>query len=447
MKLYEFQRGGVAFLLKKKKCMLCDLMGLGKTAQAIVAANVLLKNNTIDKVVVFVPNAIKIQWKNEIYTWAHGTTSCIVDKNTDVRTYDFLVINYEKMTSVDFFHKIQKVCTDYKCCIVLDEAQYIKGRYTKRGMRIRVLQAAYKWILTGTPLMNNPEEIYNINGFLGNNLLGPYSTFKNRHLIKGKYGQVTGFRNLSKLRSKLSGIILRRTREDVDIEFPTKVYETYDIQLSSDERKVYNAVSEVMNKELTDDVRTTRIFEMLTVLKQVCNDTRLLSMSKSVIAKSIVAQYNTDIVSSKLKELKKIISSVDGRVVVFTQFKRMAYIIEKELKEYNPLILTGDNTKEAQELVNKFGGTCKVQSPHKVFIMTQTGKYGLDGLQCADYMVFYDLLWNPKDMEQIEDRIVRIRSEGQHKVIIRLIVSDYDKIEQRIMDILNKKNKMIDTVI
>jgi len=453
MKLYEFQRVGVKYLLDNPKSMLCDLMGLGKTAQAVVAGDLLLKNSKIDKILIFCPNAIKEQWKTEIKRWTNrdadivNSTTPMWQTNTNTLK-DITIINYEKMVSVKFYDEVRYVCTNFRCAIILDEAQYIKGRYSKRGMRIRTLKAPVKWILTGTPIMNKPEEFYNINSFLNNDILGPYYKFRDRYIVKGKFNEILGYKHLDELKTKIESVMLRRTRDEVDIDFPKKVYETYAVKLSSKERKVYDEVTQLLTGEMDRYIKgnsiATNILAAYVLYKQVCDDVSLLNTSNSDAAALIKSKHNVNVMSSKVKELKRIVESIDGKVVIFTQFKRMAYKLQEVfMKDYDPAVLTGDTAHLTSDLIDKFANN----KGCKIFIMTTAGKYGLDGLQIADYIILYDMLWNPKEMEQIEDRIVRIGTEGQHKTIIRLMVSDEDSIEQRVLNVLRNKENMIDKIV
>jgi SNF2 family DNA or RNA helicase len=129
-----------------------------------------------------------------------------------------------------------------------------------------------------------------------------------------------------------------------------------------------------------------------------------------------------------------------NKAIIFTQFKEMAKILYRELKEYEPLLFTGDTPqKERHEIVENFNNN-KI---NRILIMTESGTYGLN-LQRANYVIHYDLPWSIAKIEQREGRCHRI---GQKKnvTIFQLIVQN--TIDEYVLKVLYKKQKMSEEML
>lgn len=125
----------------------------------------------------------------------------------------------------------------------------------------------------------------------------------------------------------------------------------------------------------------------------------------------------------------------DNKVLIFTQFSTMAYILERELKEYMPLIIAGDvSTKERQERVELFNNDPK----YKIMILTEAGGVGLN-LQAASYVVHYDAPWSIAKLMQREDRAHRI---GQKKPVTVYNLIARNTIDEYVVKVLYKKQKI-----
>ena len=104
--------------------------------------------------------------------------------------------------------------------VILDEAQRIKNWQTKTANAVKKLQSRYAFVLTGTPLENRIDEIYSIVQFLDSDLLGPLFRFNREFYELDTKGKPSGFRNLDELARRVSSVMLRRRKEDVESELP-----------------------------------------------------------------------------------------------------------------------------------------------------------------------------------------------------------------------------------
>src|SRR6185437_5570656 len=91
--LLPFQRAGVAYALKARRCLIADEMGLGKTVQAL---STLEAANAFPAVVVC-PASLKLNWLREARKWLPMRDCRILGKDieSDIREADVLILNYD----------------------------------------------------------------------------------------------------------------------------------------------------------------------------------------------------------------------------------------------------------------------------------------------------------------------------------------------------------------
>ncbi|HEY7052669.1 MAG TPA: DEAD/DEAH box helicase, partial [Mycobacterium sp.] len=148
--------------------LLADEPGLGKTAQALLAADVA---NAYPLLVV-VPSVVKINWAREVHLWTPHRSSTVVHGNGDtVDGYaDIVVVNYDVLDRhVGWFGDF-----GFRG-MVIDEAHFIKNRSSQRSQHVLELSERIRsrsvrpllMALTGTPLINDIEDFRAIWQFLG----------------------------------------------------------------------------------------------------------------------------------------------------------------------------------------------------------------------------------------------------------------------------------------
>ncbi len=148
--------------------LLADEPGLGKTAQALLAAEA---SNSYPLLAV-VPNVVKTNWAREVELWTPAARATVVHGDgDDVDAFsDVVIVNYEILDRhVGWLGRF-----GFKGMIV-DEAHFIKNLKSERTKHVLALskniRAAYPralmMALTGTPLINSIEDFRAIWQFLG----------------------------------------------------------------------------------------------------------------------------------------------------------------------------------------------------------------------------------------------------------------------------------------
>ena len=130
--------------------------------------------------------------------------------------------------------------------VVLDEGHYIKNHNSKTAKAAVELNTLRRWIITGTPIQNNLLEFWSLINFLK---FGLYAGKGNMRYFKYeidrlcKEGNPIGFERLQVL---IDAVCLRRTKTDKRpdgspiVTLPNKTIITREVELSEDERTVYD---------------------------------------------------------------------------------------------------------------------------------------------------------------------------------------------------------------
>ncbi len=417
--LFNYQKIGVAFMLKAKNCILGDEPGLGKTIQSITVA----EHNKANKVLVLCPASLKENWHEEIKKWTKRKSIIIkgtakMRKNQWQSEANYYIANYELL--LRDLELMQNINWDF---IIADEATRISNPQAKSSKAIKRIKAKKRLALTGTPINNKPDDLWNIADYIRPGEFGSFWNFKQRYCICDYWGSTIGYRNLNEIRNKIQRIMIRRKKEEVLKELPPKLYEDIFTELNGYERSYYTSLKEEMIALINKNtVEATNALTQMIRLKQLTSSLELLGGEGS----------------SKLETLKELLKDIicnGNKAVIFTQFAEMSKIMLRELEEYNPLLINGEiPANERQKIVHNFNN----KSEHKIMIMTEAGAFGLN-LQSASYVIHYDLSWSLSKMIQREDRCHRV---GQKKNVTIYTLMARNTIDQYVRSVIYRKQKL-----
>jgi len=311
--------------------------------------------------------------------------------------------------------------------IICDEATRVSNPKAKQSKLIKTISSKHKYCLTGTPLSNSIQDIWNLLDFCQPGLLGNYWKFTETYCVKDHFGGIVGYKNLNKLKETLTHYMIRRLKSEVLTELPDKTYENIYIEFTSAERKIYNSI----RKEITEDLKNHNIDSKY--LNNVL--VKMIRLKQTTSSLELISDITT---SSKIVVLKELLTDIlheNKKAIIFTQFARMAKILQRELAQYKPLLLIGEtSTEQRQHNVHAFTNN----DSHQLIIITSAGEFGIN-LQRASLIIHYDLPWSIAKIEQREGRCHRI---GQHEnvTIFNLLMSK--TIDEYVLKVLHKKQQI-----
>lgn len=428
--LYEFQKKGVEFITTKKKVLLADSMGLGKTPQSIVAIQQLAAFPCI----VVAPKSVIGNWKNEVEKW--GSTAKVIDtkfayNQSGLSIEDephFYVINYDILPK-----KLSELLKIPYKAVIMDEVHYAKNYRAKRSKACeKLIQEKYDKKenknplvvigLSGTPIINHGTEIHQIAKLIDPYALGfSFFTFAGRYCIPARFGGYEINRNMvDQLNDRLSNtIMLRRRKEDVLLDLPAKT--RVDVEVEIDE------------KQYKDELRAEAM--ILKANQQKDSQIILGLMSKERrVAGRLKAQKVVEFLLDRLNE-------TDEKITVFAHHTDVIKTISNELRKAgfeNSIYIGEMSDSERQKAIDDFRNQNRV-----IIISIHAGGIGIN-LQFANYVVFAELDWSPSQMQQAEDRAYRI---GQKKNVTVYYLFAKNTIDEAITSHVVKKMQVINAVI
>ncbi len=427
--LLPYQLDGIAFAAGVGRAILADDMGLGKTIQGIGVAELLAREAGIRKVLVVCPASLKSQWANEIGKFSDRDARLVTGAADErVGIYGgsqfFTICNYEQTL------RDRRYIADAQWdLIILDEAQRIKNWEAATTRVVGSLKSRFALALTGTPMENRLEELFTVVSFVDDRRLGPAFRFLNRHRMADEKGRVLGYRNMAELRERLKPILLRRTRDMVMRELPSRHTEILRIPPTSQQLDLHNAslriVSHILSKSFISEMDLLRLRRALLMCRLAANGTYLVDKKKPGH-------------STKLAELDsllgRLLAEEGRRIIVFSEWTTMLDLVEPILGKHGAGFVRLDGKvpqTKRQALVNRFqkGDGCAV------FLSTNSGSTGLN-LQAANTVVNIDLPWNPAVLEQ---RIARAHRMGQKRSVQVYLLVTEETLEERLLGVLDAK--------
>lgn len=444
-KPFKHQIESFNYALTHNKFLLGDEQGLGKTKQALDIA-VARKHKMRHCLIVCGVNNLKWNWYKEVEIHtnekAHILGSRINRKGKTVigssaerladlkQIHDeyFLITNIETLRDKSIQSQIKKMCSDGIIGMtIIDEIHKCKNSQSKQGKAIHCCCSYYRLALTGTPLMNNPVDLYNVLKWLEveNHSL---TYFKNLYCEMGGFGgyEIIGYKNLNQLENSLNKNMLRRRKEEV-LDLPPKIYTDELLDLDSSQDKLYRDVTNQIIEDIDRIMLLPNPLTELIRLRQVTSNPNILT--------------SKNITNVKYDRIVDILESTTDKVIIFSNWTKVINPLYIKLSTlgYNPALVTGE-TKNPIEEMNKFqsDNTCKV-------ILGTTPALGTGyTLTAANTVIFIDEPWSKAIKDQAEDRCHRIGTKGTVN-IITLICKD--TIDERIHQIIKDKGELSDRIV
>lgn len=442
--LRPYQEEGVHWLERLRLMylngILADDMGLGKTLQAITAITQNQLKNKGARSLIVCPTSLLYNWKEELHKFNPKLTSLVVDGIPQQRKkllaklseYDVVITSYTLLQKD--IETYSQVAFSYA---ILDEAQHIKNRGTRNAKSVKMIQAAHRLILTGTPIENSLDEMWSLMDFLMPGFLSTYDRFLEKYIrVSGAQQQ----QNIEYLRRKVSPFILRRMKSDVLHDLPPVSEIVYHCQLSDVQMELYRSYAASARDELVKlverdgfDKVQIHVLATLTRLKQICCHPAIFAKEKAELGDS--SKYDM------LLELLQTLVESRHKTVIFSQYTRMLQIMREDFEQRGiPFSYLDGSTKNRLEIVKNFNEDPKIP----VFLVSlKAGGTGLN-LVGADTVIHYDMWWNPAVENQATDRVHRL---GQKNSVSSYKLITLNTIEEKIVEMQKRKKGLVKKVV
>lgn len=405
--LFAHQKGGVFDLLKTRKAILAYDMGLGKTLIALVAAKVLQQRSGNPRLIVICPVSLKENWQREAFS---------------INLMNIEIHSWSKIPPVPFKDFI----------LIADECHYAQsGTRSQRGKAFLELSKSKYckscFCLSGTPIKNGrPINLLPLLEAVGHALAKDKKYYHIRYCdakrTRFSKWDTTGAVHLEELHQKTKDVMFRKTKKEC-LDLPEKLRVIRKAELSAAAEKAYNeALSDLKHK-----------YDERIASGQIIGGNDALVLLGHLRHAGSIGKAETAI------ELAQEILEEGGSVVIFTEYRKSAYIISEYFLKSNIgcELLTGD-TVDRQGCVDRFQS-----GKSKVFVGTiKAGGVGLT-LTRAQTVILVDRPWTPGDCEQAEDRLHRIGQKNQ----VTAVWLQYGKADELVDKMLTSKTAKIDIML
>lgn len=307
-----------------------------------------------------------------------------------------------------------------------------KNPTSMQGRAILTLtnKAKYMVAMSGTPLMNNPLDLYFPMKWLGYENHSFYQ-FKQHYCTLGGWGgsQVVGYKNLEEIRAMMDNIMLRRLKTEV-LDLPEKIRKIEYVDMTPKQTQIYKEVYNGVMSELQKIKFSNNPLSMMIRLRQATGWTGVLSQTVEESAKM-----------DRMIELVQEIVASGQKAIIFSNWESMTEVAKEKLKSHNPAYITGatkadERMKEVERFQNN--DKCKV-------IIGTIGAMGTGlTLTAAQNVIFLDSPWNMALKAQAEDRAHRIGTKGTVNIITLVCKNT---IDERIEELVEKKGQIADALV
>ncbi|WP_408006734.1 DEAD/DEAH box helicase [Pseudalkalibacillus sp. A8] len=423
------------------KGILADEVGLGKTIEAGLILKEYMIRGLAKKILILVPASLVLQWTHELNT--KFLIPAIPQKKAYVwDQYDVVVSSID--TAKRSPHRDIVLDQDYDL-IIIDEAHKLKNKKTKNYEFVQHLKKKYCLLLTATPIQNRIEEVFNLVSLLKPGHLGNEEYFDEAYR-SGRYN----VQNEKKLKQLINKVMVRNRREDTGLKWPKRIVKTVPITLSPTERKLYESITQARSNT---DYEQQHAFSTITLQREVCSSREAVFLTLKAMAEkegisdtaretAITLMHEIENVdrNSKAEKALEIIQSIDGKVIIFTEYRATQLYLQWYLQQHgiSSVPFRGGFKRNKKDWMTQL-----FKNHAKVLIATEAGGEGIN-LQFCQHIINYDLPWNPMRIEQRIGRIHRIGQE--HDVHIYNFATE-NTVEEHILRLLYEKINLFENVI
>lgn len=435
-KLEPYQLDGAAFLAANYRASIFDEPGLGKTAQAIRARELVKAQRTI----VICPAGVRQVWPYQIKLWGRSNPRVVkADSVFDMVAWqrgkvDVLVMSYEQAAGW-----AKDLASDFFDCLIIDESHYLKNPDAKRtkaivgdhgdGFAAIAGMASYVWCLTGTPIKNDPADLWVPLRLAGQTKL-EFTAFQKRFFKQriGTFSVANTPRKeaLPELQAMMRDMSLMRTFADVGAQLPPIRLDV--LPVDGDSRDVVEYLKQYPGL-------SERILASIEAGGGGLSfdDSTHIATLRALIAEAKAPGY-ARLVTEELK------SGTIDKLVVMGHHRRALQIVADHLNQHgirSELVIGGTSERQRTDIVESFQN-----DPKGVRVICgniQAAGTGLT-MTAACRLDMLESSWTPADNVQA---VRRIRRKGQTRPTLARFVMLQNSFDDAVASIVTRKANTI----
>ena len=423
--LMPHQIEAVAFLASHDGCGLLAMEpGTGKTLSSL---EFLRKAHGFPALIV-APVSLLGMWKGEIERWYPELKVGLIrgTKLQREKVYatkcDVYLIGYET-----FRNEYAQVFKLPVTACVLDESGKVRTPTAKVSKTIRGYQPKFRIALDGTPVSNTIADLWNVSEWIAPKVFyGSWWKFRKQHAVMNGYipGKIDGWRDVEWITKTANQHIFWKKKVDVLKDLPPITQTDLLLEPTPEEKRVYKQIKEELRVEFQgEEITITNALALLMRLRQAAN--------------GVFTRPDTP---TKTKAVIELVDSLPAseKVVIFSQFETVVESLASSLPFRFEKITGAMNPEQREKAVKSFSEDKDVRA----ILMTSAGEKGLN-LQCASYMIQYDLVWSAASEEQ---RVGRIWRHGQKNACTVWNLLMENTVDVHMRRILSRKKDLANQV-
>jgi SNF2 family DNA or RNA helicase len=454
----QHQRVGIAWLYLRKRGLLADTMGTGKTIHAAGLLALLHQTRELEDVgrAIIVPRSAALgQWQTELLRMIPGLNLIMAQGSPNDRKQLYASDWSTLLISPQTFNNDHEIFQEHfdLSLLLTDDVDALRNRDTDTAKNLKKVarQSDRFVVMTGTPLQKHLREIWStLEEVGGREAFGTQEAFEARHVTTAlvrEYDERTGlqtavrtvpaYRNMSEVKEKMAPMVLRRKVEDLkDVNLPEVNVSDVFLDLYPAQRNKYDELRRGVIQIMKEEGAQLKIITALTKLHygaQICGGLATLGEPDGPNT-----SVKMDWIEEKLQgELE------DEKIVLFASYKNSVRALQERLRRVGIGFETvwgedanRDSRKRSQD---RFWDDPKC----RVLIGTQAIEQSLN-LQVSRHLINMDMIMNPKRMEQLAGRIRRDGSAHKHVFVHNLLTTNTQ--EQRYLPMLERESALADHI-
>jgi SNF2 family DNA or RNA helicase len=436
---FEHQKITSSFLSLRRRAFCFSEAGTGKTASVIWAADYLMNQGLIRRVLVLCPLSImKSAWQQDLFKFAMHRSCSVAYGSASQREKiidagaEFVIINYDGVAIVK-----DAIAAGGFDLIVVDEATHYKNAQTSRWKTLnRIVRETnpYIWMLTGTPAAQSPVDAYGLAKMLGVPSCPKFfGHFKDQVMVKIKQFKWIPRANAHATVHKLLQPAIRYEKKDC-LDLPPVMHVEREAPLTPQQKKYYVQLKTQMLLEAAG--------EEVSAVNAAVKINKLLQIAGGVVYTDSGQTLEFD-VSNRINVVLEVIEETSNKVLVFVPFTHTIELLKERFDKEGIAaeIINGKvSPNRRAEIVQKFQTESE---PRVLLIQPQAASHGLT-LTAADTIIWYAPVTSVETYLQANARIDR-PGQKNNMTIVHIKGSD---VEQRLYNMLrdniNNHEKIID---
>jgi SNF2 family DNA or RNA helicase len=459
--LRDYQVKGADFLYRQRRAYLADVPGVGKTAQAITAAQRRIEGQSSGRVLIVAPKHVLTVWQRELRRWAKGkgegqgggglvyVYTGTPDQRRRLQVHIqaaykrgpiWLITNYAMMDEASRVVGVNGTAWDV---LIIDEFHNLRNMKTKQRIKAGLIKSDHLYLLSGSPVIGHPLEFYSAFNLINRRMYNSYwlwvNTYFNSELNNWGGVDIGGIKDKEAFRKRINMHVLRRKLDDIEIDLPDQIHQNIELTMNVDQQKVYDSIIADRGDAYGDipggDIFTPNELARIIRLRQTLITPAMFnSIDDSALLDSLVEYLRDD-----LHAREQVVIFVPWTKAIPLIRKRIVSRIGDSLLEDSDIgVISGGMTPaKLSVVVDQFAkGRLRVCI---VSLHTATG-YSLTNSRIA---YFVGRSWTPEDNDQAIARLHRI---GQHRSVFIRTFTYPETIDDGVDRVLSGKIRLRDLV-